>query len=102
MTLTVQVLYPAGDGITFDHDYFVNSHMKLVARKWGAHIESTSVARGVPLSPDTPSAWSAIATMNVRDKAALEAMLGDSDEVNADVPNYTNATPQVFVGEIIA
>lgn len=101
MTIAVSIMYPAGDGIQFDEDYFVTKHMALVNRVWGKHLLSSSLVRGISGGPDTPPAWSMIATLNVRDMETLQAMLADGDEVNADVPNYTNATPQVLIGEVV-
>ena len=102
MALAIQIFYPAGDGINFDFDYFVNSHIKLVGRHWGKYLVSTSLVRGIASGPDMPPAFSIVATLTVADQAALDAILANSAEVNADVPNYTNATPQILIGEVIA
>jgi uncharacterized protein (TIGR02118 family) len=102
MSISVQILYPRGEGTTFDYDYFVNSHMKLVSKHWGAFMEGSSVVRGLSGGPDTPPAWYLTATLRFADMDAMQKALADSDAVNADVPNYTNTKPSLLIGEVIA
>ena len=33
--IRVSVTYPSGEGSTFDHDYYRNSHIPLCLSKWG-------------------------------------------------------------------
>lgn len=102
MALAIQIFYPAGDGVSFDYDYFLNSHMKLVGQHWGKHLQSSVLVRGIASGPNTPPAFSMVATMIVADQVALDALLADRAEVDADVANYTNAVPQILIGEVIA
>ncbi|MFV0300227.1 MAG: EthD family reductase [Paracoccus sp. (in: a-proteobacteria)] len=102
MSVAIQIMYPAGDGNRFDEDYFHNSHMKLVARVWGSYIQSSSLLRGIGGgAPGTPPAWAMVVTLTVADMATLQAMMAAGAEVMADVPNYSNVTPQVLIGEVI-
>jgi hypothetical protein len=32
--IRISVLYPAGEGKTFDHGYYVQKHMALVRQRW--------------------------------------------------------------------
>ncbi len=33
--IVVMVMYPENEGATFDMDYYLSTHMKLVGDKWG-------------------------------------------------------------------
>ena len=47
MAVSVQVLYPVGEGTTFDYDYYLSQHMAIVGDAIGEHIESTLVTKGL-------------------------------------------------------
>ncbi|MEX3006933.1 EthD family reductase [Hoeflea sp. TYP-13] len=100
MRLSLQVLYPITDSTNFDYDYYLTRHMPLVGEHMGVHIESTLVTKGVAGGPDAPPGFYAIATMIFADQAALDSAMAASGPVLADIPNYTNTTPQMLVGEV--
>ena len=37
MSAVIYVSYPRQEGITFDMDYYLNTHMRLVQEHWGPH-----------------------------------------------------------------
>lgn len=100
MTMTLQVVYPTEGETTFDYDYYFETHMDLVEQHMGAHIEEAFATRGVSGPPGQPAPFHAIATMKFADQAALNAALGASAPVMADIANFTNATPQVLIGQV--
>ncbi|MCB1310624.1 MAG: EthD family reductase [Sedimentitalea sp.] len=101
MTMTLQVIYPATDGTSFDFDYYLGTHMPLVARHMGPHIDSTLVTRGVAEAPDGAPATHAVATLVFKDEAALKAGLAAAGPAVADIPNFTDTKPQMLIGEVI-
>ena len=47
--LTVAVMYPTAAEATFDHDYYMATHMPLVRRLWGPMgLQDAQVLRGAP------------------------------------------------------
>ncbi|GAA6181262.1 MULTISPECIES: EthD family reductase [unclassified Shimia] len=100
MAVSLQVLYPVGEGTTFDHDYYSATHMALVAEHMGAHIVSAQASKGLAGGPDVPPPFHAIATITFTDQAAMNAAMGASGPVMADIPNFTNVQPQVLIGQI--
>lgn len=102
MALSLQVAYPTGDGITFDYDYYLGTHMPMVGEHMGAHIDSVVVTKGLAGGPDVPPGYFAIATMTFADKAALDAAMAAAPPVIADIANFYSAQPQMLVGEVIA
>lgn len=99
MAMTVQVIYPTGEGKTFDFDYYVNTHLPLVSEVWGHTVaENASVSRGLAGGPDTPPGYFAIATLSFPDEAAMNAALAKAGPLLEDIPNFTNSQPDMLIG----
>ncbi|MFK7754476.1 MAG: EthD family reductase [Sedimentitalea sp.] len=101
MPVSVQVMYPVSDDTTFDYDYYLSTHMDLVGQHMGEHISQTLVTKGIAGGPNTPPGLHAVATMVFADQAAMDAGLGNSGPVMADIPNFTNSQPQILIGEVV-
>ena len=88
------VFYPAGDGATFDHDYYRDHHVPLCVSTWGP--ARTEIDRGV----DGP--YVAAVHFIFPSAEAMQAALATDDTaaVLADVANYTTITPVTQVSEI--
>lgn len=101
MSVSLQVAYPIADDTRFDYDYYLGTHMPLVAEHMGAHIAATHVAKGLAGGPDTPPPFYAIATMTFADQAAMDAAMAKAGPVLADIPNFTNTRPQMLIGDVV-
>jgi uncharacterized protein (TIGR02118 family) len=102
MTLSLQVVYPVDGGTRFDMDYYLGTHMALVSEHMGPNIEQTLVTRGVSGgAPDTSPPFHAVATMTFASQAAMDAAMAAAAPVLADIPNFTDTTPQMLVGEVV-
>lgn len=101
MALSLQVLYPVTADTTFDHDYYMTSHVALIGQHMGPHVASTQITKGLAGGPDTPAGYYAIATITFADQAAMDAAMANAGPVLADVPNYYNAQPQMLIGEVM-
>ncbi len=102
--IRVSVMYPAGEGKTFDHDYYVNKHMALVRARWGAMgLVKVEVDRGLAGSgPSAPPRYVAVGHVYFRSLDDLQkASKAHGKELFADVPNFTNITPEVQTSEVI-
>lgn len=99
MSVTLQVIYPNADGTNFDYDYYMSTHMGIVGDCIGEHIQSTLVTKGIAGGPDTPPGYHAIASIVFADSAALDAAMGKLGPALEDIPNFTNASPQVLIGD---
>jgi uncharacterized protein (TIGR02118 family) len=99
MSLTLQVLDPVSAGTTFDYEYYMTKHLDIVGQAFGQHIKSTLVTKGLAGGPDVPAGYHAIASIEFADQAGLDAALASAGPALADIPNFTNAQPQMLIGE---
>jgi uncharacterized protein (TIGR02118 family) len=93
--IRVSVLYPSGEGTTFNHDYYRTTHVPLVEKAWnpvGAEIDK--VING----PYEAAVHMTFASLEAFQGAMGSPLTGD---VMADVANYTNITPVMQISEII-
>ncbi len=94
--IRVSVFYPSGEGSTFDHDYYRDTHVPMALKAWG--LSEAEVNKAV----DGPF----VAAVHFRfdSQEALAAALGapDTAQVMADVPNFTNITPVLQTSEIVS
>ena len=91
--IKLTVLYPAGEGLTFDMDYYETKHAEIVMR----------VLKPIRFEIDKriDGPYLAISHVIFDSNEALQAGMAspDAGEAIADVPNFTNATPQMQISE---
>jgi uncharacterized protein (TIGR02118 family) len=102
--IRISVMYPSGEGKTFDHGYYVDKHMALVRKRWSRMgLVRTEVDRGVAGgAPGAPAP--SIAVGHVYFNALNDfqrASAAHGRELFDDVPNFTNIQPQVQISEVI-
>ena len=102
--IRMSVMYPAGDGKKFDLDYYAKNHMALVKSRWGGMgLVRTEVDRGVGGgAPGAPAPFVAVGHVYFNSMEDLQkATKAHGKELFADVPNFTNITPQVQISEVV-
>jgi len=102
--IRVSVMYPSGEGKKFDYDYYVNKHMALVKSRIGAAgLRRLEVDKGVAGgAPGAPAPYAAVCHFYFDAVSDFQnAMRPHGKELFADVPNFTDITPQVQIAEII-
>jgi uncharacterized protein (TIGR02118 family) len=102
--IRVSVLYANEVGKKFDHDYFVNKHMKLVRERLTSFgLVRTEVDRGkAGGAPGAPAPFIAIGHVYFSGIQEFQKGMGQhGKEIMADVPNYTDIRPQTQISEII-
>jgi uncharacterized protein (TIGR02118 family) len=100
--IKVSVMYPAGEGKTFDMDYYCKSHMPMVRQKCGAACKSMAVEQGLAGgAPGTPPTYAAMGHLYFDSVAAFQAAFGPhTKEIMGDIPNYTNIRPVIQISEV--
>ena len=101
MNVSLQVLYPIGGDTYFDYDYYVDEHFSIVNQCVGDLIKKVFVTKGKAGGPGVPAGYHAIATIVFEDKDALNGALPKLGPALSDIPNFTNAAPQMLIGEVI-
>lgn len=98
----VSVLYPGGDGSTFNMDYYLNHHVPMVRAKLGTACKSAAVEQGLGgATASSPPAFSAMGHLYFDSVEAFQAAFGPhAAAIMADIPNYTNVQPTIQVSEV--
>jgi uncharacterized protein (TIGR02118 family) len=101
--IRVSVLYAGGEGVTFDHDYYANVHIPMVAETLEGTLRGVTVDRGVAGgAPGAPPPYLAMAHLAFDSLEDFQAAAGPLRErLGADAPNYTNATATVQISEVV-
>ncbi len=103
--IRVTVLYPHKDGAKFDHEYYARKHMPMVGERLKPYgLVRYEVDKGLAGgAPGAPAPFVAACHLFFDAAADFRKGIGaHGKEIMADVPNYTNVTPQMQISEIVA
>lgn len=94
--ISVHILYPKTDDATFDMDYYVETHMPMLAEALGDDCLSWGAST-------TNGNWIAIGWAMVTSSEAFDAAMAEHGaKIMGDLPNYTNVRAQVVIGDVAA
>jgi uncharacterized protein (TIGR02118 family) len=101
--IKVSVMYPNNPGARFDHAYYRDKHMPMVAAKMGARCKSYTVDKGLAGdAPETPATYVGMCHIFCDSVEDFQAGFGPhAAEIRADIPNYTDITPVLQVSEVV-
>jgi len=100
--IKVSVLYPGGDGKSFNMDYYCNNHIAMVREKLGAACKGVAVEQGMSGgAPGSAPAFVAMGHLYFDSLADFQAAFGPhAQAIMADIPNYTNIQPVIQVSDV--
>ena len=100
--IKITVLYPNGEGNTFDMSYYCNTHIPLVQRLVGPALKGVSVDQGMAGGePGSPPLYVAVCHLLFESVEVFQAAFGPHDEaIMGDIPNYTNIQPILQISEV--
>ena len=100
--IKVAILYPNGEGKTFNMDYYSNKHMPMAASLFGDSLKAMSIDKGLASGkPDTPVPYLAIGYFYFETMSSFQnSMRPNSAKLRADIPNFTNIQPVIQVSEV--
>jgi uncharacterized protein (TIGR02118 family) len=100
--IKVSVLYPSGDGKTFNMDYYCKSHMPMVQQKLGAACTKIAVEQGLSGGePGSKPAYVAMGHLYFDSVNAFQTAFGPhAKAIMADIPNYTNVQPIIQISDV--
>ncbi len=101
--IKVSVMYPNKSGERFDHNYYRDTHMPLIARRMGPALKYYTIDKGLSgATSEAPPAYVAMCHLLCD---SLETYHVGFDryakELNEDIRNFTNQTPVVQISEVI-
>jgi uncharacterized protein (TIGR02118 family) len=98
------VLYPFKPGMRFDHDYYRDKHMPLLAKLLGDACRSYTIDKGLAEgAPGVQPPFAAACSVYCESIEAVQAArAAHATEIRADVPNYTDAQPLIWFSEVVA
>ena len=99
----VTIMYPNGEGKTFDMDYYADKHMPMVADLLGDAMKSFSIDKGISgRTPDEPIPYVAIGYLYFDKLSDYQTAFGPhAEQIVNDIPNYTNIQPVIQISEVL-
>ena len=98
----VAILYPNGEGKTFDMEYYKTKHMPMVAAIIGKNLQFYEIDKGLSgRGPNDTMPYLAIGYFYIKDIATYNKAIGQNrDAIISDFKNYTNIQPIVQISEV--
>ena len=98
----VSILYPNGEGKTFDMDYYEKKHMPMVAGFIGKNLKFYEIDKGIAgRTPTEKVPFLAIGSFFIADVAEYnKALAPKRDTIIGDFKNYTNVQPVIQISEV--
>jgi uncharacterized protein (TIGR02118 family) len=89
------VMYPATEGASFDHHYYLTKHVPLCIKTWG--LDGAQIDKGIN-GPYVAAVHFLFESMEAMGAAMSAPGLA---EIRADVANYTTITPVMQTSEVV-
>lgn len=101
-TIKVSVLYPSGQGKTFDMDYYCNKHVPMVAELLGGAVIGATVEEGLSGGePGSKPTYQAMGNLYFDSLESFQSSFGpNAEKIMGDIPNYTNITPLIQISKV--
>lgn len=101
--IKVTILYPNGDGKTFDMEYYSTKHMPLIDSLLGDALKFYSIDKGISgRTPADPTPFLAIGYLYFDTLSDYqESFAPHAQTIRGDVQNYTNIQPIIQISEVV-
>ncbi len=99
----VTIMYPNGEGKSFDMDYYTKKHMPMLADLFGDAMKRYEIDLGVGgRGPEEPVPYLAIGYLYFDTLSDYQNAFGpNAEKILGDIPNYTNIQPVVQISEVV-
>ncbi|MBX2827511.1 MAG: EthD family reductase [Flavobacteriaceae bacterium] len=99
----IAIMYPSGEGHTFDMDYYSNKHMPMCAELFGDAMKHMAIDDGMAgRTPEDPIPYVAVGYFYFDQLSDYENAFGpNSEAILGDIPNYTNIRPVVQISKVV-
>ena len=101
--IKVSVLYPNGEGKTFDIDYYSNQHVAMLGKLLGDAVKGATIEKGLAGgAPDSSAPFAAMGNLYFESIEAFEKSFGpNAEQIMGDVTNFTNIEPIIQISEVV-
>lgn len=101
--IKVTILYPNGEGKTFDMDYYSTKHMPMIASLLGDSLKRYEIDKGIAgRTPNDAIPYLAIGYLYFDKLSAYQnSFRPHAEKIRGDVPNYTNIQPILQISEVL-
>lgn len=101
--IKVTILYPNGEGKTFDMDYYATKHMPMLADLFGDTLKHLEIDKGISgRTADDPIPYLAIGYLYFDSIEDYRSAFGPhAATIRGDIPNYTNVQPIIQISEVV-
>lgn len=91
-------------GVRMDEQYYLSTHVPIVARVWGAQgLERAEIRKLTAAADGSPPPYQMIASVYFPSIETFQAALQhpSNTEVMDDIKNYYDGMPDIFFGEVV-
>lgn len=101
--IKVTILYPNGEGKTFDMDYYSTKHMPMIASLLGDSLKRYEIDKGIAgRTPNDAIPYLAIGYLYFDKLSAYQNSFSPhAEKIRGDVPDYTNIQPILQISEVL-
>ena len=101
--IRVSIYYPNTPSVAFDFGYYRQQHFPTVLKLLSVHgAERYEIDRCISDGAGGASRWVAVGHLFLRDVEGFQqGMREHGPEILADIPKYTNATPEIVISEVM-
>jgi uncharacterized protein (TIGR02118 family) len=101
--ILVSVMYPGGEGATFDEAYYLREHIPLVKKRWnGMGLQEVRLVKGVATPDGSTPPYRVMALLTFRSVQDFQDAAGShGPEILGDIPRFTNVQPVVQINEAL-
>lgn len=100
--IKVSVIYPSGEGKTFDMEYYTTKHLPMVSGLLGDAVKGATVEKGIGgAAPESIAPYVAMGNLYFDTLEDFQNAFGpNAEEIMKDVPNFTNSEPIIQISEV--
>jgi uncharacterized protein (TIGR02118 family) len=101
--IKVSVMYPNDPGARFDHAYYRDKHMPMLAARMGDACKKYTIDKGLAGgAPGAPAIYVGMCHVYCDSVEAFQKAFGPhAKEIMGDVANYTDLKPVMQISEVV-
>jgi uncharacterized protein (TIGR02118 family) len=101
--IKVSVMYPNEPGARFDHAYYRDKHMPMLAARMGDACKKYTIDKGLAGgAPGAPAVYVGMCHVYCESVEAFQKAFGPHvKEITGDVANYTDLKPVMQISEVV-